>query len=218
MTVSSKLLDRVPDLASEHPETMVQQSETGELTTTSLVIADGVGIQHKNVLETVRKNQADFEEFGPIAFETRKGASLPQGGYGKSATIAVLNRDQALLLIALFDHTAKTSYYGGVLLQRLEPSTLHPRQAWSMHRTPEPFQTAPGFCLRMSYSFLPCSKQCPTKRCDRPFGNSNLSSRADLLFVVLVGCFQRFGAATSPVDGLEPVTGVRGTPTGFKPV
>lgn len=100
MTVSSKLLDRVPDLASEHPETMVQQSETGELTTTSLVIADGVGIQHKNVLETVRKNQADFEEFGPIAFETRKGASLPQGGYGKSATIAVLNRDQALLLIA----------------------------------------------------------------------------------------------------------------------
>ena len=54
------------------------------------------------------------------------------------------------LLKAGFAHTAKTDYCSGVLLQRLEPSTLHPRQAWSMHRTPEPFQTAPGFCLRMS--------------------------------------------------------------------
>lgn len=54
------------------------------------------------------------------------------------------------LLKAGFDHTAKTDYCSGVLLQRLEPSTFHPRQARSMHRTPEPFQTAPGFCLRMS--------------------------------------------------------------------
>lgn len=38
----------------------------------------------------------------------------------------------------------------GVLQQRLEPSTLHPRQARATHRTPESFQTAPGFCLRMS--------------------------------------------------------------------
>lgn len=53
-----------------------------------------------SAIKLVRKNATDFEEFGPIAFETRKGASLPQGGYGKSATIAVLNRDQALLLIA----------------------------------------------------------------------------------------------------------------------
>ena len=49
------------------------------------------------------------------------------------------------LLKALFDHTAKTDYCSGVLVQRLEPSTLHPRQAWAMYRTPEPFQTAPGF-------------------------------------------------------------------------
>lgn len=54
------------------------------------------------------------------------------------------------LLKAGFDHTAKTDYCSGVLLQRLEPSTFHPRQARSMHRTPEPFHTAPGFCLRMS--------------------------------------------------------------------
>lgn len=84
---------------------LVHASTDGTLTTTSEVIADGVGIQHKNVLETIRKNQADFEEFGPIAFETRKGAPLPQGGYGKSATIAVLNREQAMFAMTLFRNT-----------------------------------------------------------------------------------------------------------------
>lgn len=49
------------------------------------------------------------------------------------------------LVKAGFAHKAKTDYCSGVLLQRLEPSTLHPRQAWAMYRTPEPFQTAPGF-------------------------------------------------------------------------
>ncbi|MBK4152698.1 hypothetical protein GWO62_05910 [Corynebacterium macginleyi] len=48
---------------------LVHANTDGTLTTTSEVISDGVGIQHKNVLETIRKNQADFEEFGPLAFE-----------------------------------------------------------------------------------------------------------------------------------------------------
>ena len=51
---------------------LVHANTDGTLTTTSEIIAGGVGIQHKNVLETIRKNQADFEEFGPIAFETRR--------------------------------------------------------------------------------------------------------------------------------------------------
>nr|WP_253698246.1 Rha family transcriptional regulator [Corynebacterium ulcerans] len=76
------------------------------MTTNSEVIADGVGIQHKNVLETIRKNQADFEEFGPVAFETRKGSPLPQGGFGKSTTIAVLNREQAMFAMTLFRNNA----------------------------------------------------------------------------------------------------------------
>ena len=75
---------------------LVHANTDGTLTTTSEIIAGGVGIQHKNVLETIRKNQADFEEFGPIAFETRKGAALPQGGYGKATNIAVLNREHAM--------------------------------------------------------------------------------------------------------------------------
>lgn len=81
---------------------LVQAQADGTLSTTSEIVAEGVGIQHKNVLETIRKNQADFEEFGPVAFETRKGAPLPQGGFGKSTTIAVLNREQAMFAMTLF--------------------------------------------------------------------------------------------------------------------
>ncbi|ERS52076.1 hypothetical protein [Corynebacterium accolens] len=40
---------------------LVHANTDGTLATTSEVISDGVGIQHKNVLETIRKNQADFE-------------------------------------------------------------------------------------------------------------------------------------------------------------
>lgn len=82
--------------------TLVQTQPNGTLATNSEVIADGVGIQHKNVLETIRKNQSDFEEFGPVAFETRKGSPLPQGGFGKATTIAVLNREQAMFAMTLF--------------------------------------------------------------------------------------------------------------------
>lgn len=57
---------------------IVRQTPEGELTTTSLVIAEGTQVQHKNVLELLRKNQPDFEEFGPLTFETRKGSPLPQ--------------------------------------------------------------------------------------------------------------------------------------------
>ena len=41
--------------------------------TSSEIIAEGVGNQHKNVIELVRKYQADLEEFGGVAFETRQG-------------------------------------------------------------------------------------------------------------------------------------------------
>ena len=84
---------------------IVRQTPEGELTTTSLVIAEGTQVQHKNVLELLRKNQPDFEEFGPLAFETRKGSPLPQGGFAKSTTVAVLNREHAMLLMTYMRNT-----------------------------------------------------------------------------------------------------------------
>lgn len=81
---------------------IVSQSADGVLTTTSLIIAEGVQIQHKNVLEMIRKNQSDFEEFGRVAFETR---TFETAGGRQNRTIAVLNREQAMFAMTLFRNT-----------------------------------------------------------------------------------------------------------------
>ncbi|MHC9554015.1 Rha family transcriptional regulator [Corynebacterium diphtheriae] len=81
---------------------LVHAAPNGELTTTSEIVAEGVGIQHKNVLETIRKNQADFEEFGRVAFETR---TRQTAGGPQKTNIAVLNREQAMFAMTLFRNT-----------------------------------------------------------------------------------------------------------------
>lgn len=68
----------------------------GDVFTDTQVISENVGNQHKNVLELVRKNQADFEEFGRVAFETRPSETA--GGV-QNCTFAVLNEPQATLLM-----------------------------------------------------------------------------------------------------------------------
>lgn len=62
------------------------------------------------------------------------------------------------IIMVLSDPETRSSKRAGslvVLLQRLEPSTLHPRQARAMHRTPELFQTAPGFRTFLSENLCP---------------------------------------------------------------
>jgi len=56
----------------------------GDLSTTSIIIAQGTGVQHKNILELVRQYISDLEEFGRIAFETRKSG-------GRPTEVAILN-------------------------------------------------------------------------------------------------------------------------------
>lgn len=110
---------------------LVRTDANGEPTTTSLIIAEGTGTQHKNVLELVRRNHLDFEEFGPLAFETRKGSALPQGGFAKPTTFAVLNREQATLLMTYMRNTPIVREFKknlvrafGELEQRLEEMTM----------------------------------------------------------------------------------------------
>lgn len=62
----------------------------GPATTTSLVVAEGTQVQHKNVLELVRANLADFEEFGRVAFETRP---FYTAGGTQQQTIAILTEE-----------------------------------------------------------------------------------------------------------------------------
>lgn len=72
----------------------------GQALTTSEIIAQGVEIQHKNILALVRQYQEDFETFGTVAFETR-------GSKGKAnySVFALLNEQQATLLVTYCKNT-----------------------------------------------------------------------------------------------------------------
>lgn len=74
-------------------ERSLQQSVT-----TSLVIAEGCHVQHKNVLALVRKYSHEFGELGGVVFE-RQRFDTPGGAQLRK--VAVLNEDQATYLIAL---------------------------------------------------------------------------------------------------------------------
>lgn len=85
---------------------IVFMGDAGLPVTTSLVISEGAEVQHKNVLELIRKNLGDLQQFGPIAFETRKGSALPQGGFARSTEVAILNEQQATLVFTYMRNTA----------------------------------------------------------------------------------------------------------------
>ncbi|CAK0782127.1 hypothetical protein CCP4SC76_810003 [Gammaproteobacteria bacterium] len=71
--------------------------------TNSITVAEGCELEHKEAIATVRKYQSDFEELGPLAFETRL-ARRKQGG-GIPTEYAILNEDQATYLIMSFRNT-----------------------------------------------------------------------------------------------------------------
>lgn len=76
----------------------------------SLALADNLSVQHKNVLALVDSYQAEFKEFGPLAFETRKGEPLQHGGFAKATRIALLNEDQSYFLLTLTRNTKRTKH------------------------------------------------------------------------------------------------------------
>ena len=70
----------------------------GEPVTTSLVIADGVGNSHATVIKLIRQNIDDLQEFGPLRFQIQVTRSDGRGG--QQAEVAILNEQQATLLIS----------------------------------------------------------------------------------------------------------------------
>ena len=46
-------------------------AEKGQPMTTSLAIADGVGIAHRAILQLLKNHMSHFEGFGRVAFEMR---------------------------------------------------------------------------------------------------------------------------------------------------
>ncbi|TAE11379.1 MAG: phage antirepressor protein [Bacteroidetes bacterium] len=63
----------------------------------SRIIAKGLNINHKSLMETIREYQKDLEDLGILPFETAK---LTQGR-GRTSTFCYLNELQAHLLVTL---------------------------------------------------------------------------------------------------------------------
>lgn len=58
-----------------------------------------MGNPHKSVIQLIRQNASDLEDFGPLGFEIQKGQPLPQGGFAKATEYATLNEQQSTLLL-----------------------------------------------------------------------------------------------------------------------
>ncbi len=76
---------------------LVTINNAGIAVTTSLKIAEGVGNTHKTVIQLVRNNRKDFEEFGSLGFEIQ--VSKRDGKGGQKREVAILNEPQATLLM-----------------------------------------------------------------------------------------------------------------------
>jgi anti-repressor protein len=69
----------------------------GQAITTSLAIAKGTGVQHKNVMELIAKNTRDIREFGVSTFKTEKLTRAT----GRPTEYVTLNEHQATFLLTL---------------------------------------------------------------------------------------------------------------------
>lgn len=77
----------------------------GEPLSSTETIAKGMKAQHASTMKLLRKHKRALERFGPIRFEIRL-AGTRQGG-GKPVEYAMLNEQQAALLISLMRNTAQ---------------------------------------------------------------------------------------------------------------
>ncbi len=91
----------------------------------SRLLAKRLGIQHHNLFAQVKSHKADFREFGKVPFQTE---ALPSG---QSEKFALLNEDQAHLLLTYSRNTAKVR----ALKVHLVKAFAQARCAADMHRT-----------------------------------------------------------------------------------
>jgi phage regulator Rha-like protein len=68
------------------------------------VLAEHLGNKHKNVFELVKDYRAEFGQLGVVPFQTEKPTS---GAGGRPERFALLNEDQAYLLLTFSRNTAK---------------------------------------------------------------------------------------------------------------
>ena len=81
----------------------------------STIVAEQLGIQHKNLLETIVKYQSDIESaFGQVAFETRAGYNNAQ------VRVAFLSEDQAIFIATLSRNSEQVVQFKANLVQSFQ--------------------------------------------------------------------------------------------------
>ena len=89
-------------------------AEKGQPMTTSLAIADGVGIAHRAILQLLKNHMSHFEGFGRVAFEMRP--FLTAGGQ-QVRRVAVLNEQHATLLMTFLKNSEKVVQFKVALVR-----------------------------------------------------------------------------------------------------
>lgn len=84
---------------------LVNLADDGELRASTEDIARGYGMQHRALLQLLKRYMTQIETFGPCAFGVRV-AERAQGG-GAPTEYALLNERQTMLLLSLMRNTAK---------------------------------------------------------------------------------------------------------------
>lgn len=77
----------------------------GEARVDSRVIAEEIGVKHKNTLALIEKHAKHFERFGVVPFQTDKPRKGTAGG--RPEKHALLNEDQAYFLLSLTKNTER---------------------------------------------------------------------------------------------------------------
>lgn len=81
------------------PIVLAPQSMGGEPYTTSEIIAEGTGIEHRKLRDTIRKYKTELETFGLSAsYQAESSGGRPSTGY-------ILNEQQATFLLTLLKNT-----------------------------------------------------------------------------------------------------------------
>lgn len=91
-----------------NPIVHIESTSGGVMSVSSQTIAEGSGVQHKNVLESIARNQADLEEFGRVAFQTRP---LVTAGGVQHVRTALLNEQQATLVMTYQRNTEQVKAF-----------------------------------------------------------------------------------------------------------
>jgi len=81
-------------------------TQNDTLVVDSRLIAEELGIEHRALMQTIKKHQSVIEQgFGVVTFETSKPLEGSQGG--RPENIAYLTEDQATLLMTFSRNTAQ---------------------------------------------------------------------------------------------------------------